>query len=288
MGKVYSSLPCFYDKTFNKIESKNEVKAQEEEGKNLSSTKLALNSDDNQPGKSGIREPKKKRSFKYSKENFVYLKRTDILKEYEFYERVGQGIIFHCNLHKGSFGLVYKAKDRQTKEIRAVKAINIIELSEKELENEINILKLVDHPNIIKLHEVFIDNSFVYLIEDYCKGGDLFDYIKLQRYFTEKKAASIMNQLLSALNHLHCNKIVHRDIKPDNIVFIETKSNEIFIKLIDFGTSIQKTKEALTQELGTVILKVKSNNRFIILLQRYFKIITMKNVMFGQLGLFFI
>ena len=148
---------------------------------------------------------------------------------------------------------MFKAQDRKTKEFRAIKALSIRDLSENEFENEINILKKVDHPNIIKLHEVFYFENFVYLIEDYCKGGDLFDYITKQRYFTEKKAASILTQLLSALNYLHCKKIVHRDIKPDNIVFIETKTNEILIKMIDFGTSITKTKEPLTQELGTVI-----------------------------------
>ena len=156
------------------------------------------------------------------------------------------------NLISGSFGLVYKAKDRVSKEIRAIKAISVDSLSETEFENEINILKKVDHPNIIKLHEVYLNNNFVYMIEEYCKGGDLFDYIKMQRYFTEKKAANIMYQLLSAINHLHSMKIVHRDLKPDNIVFIETKKNEIFIKLIDFGTSILKGKGPLTQELGTV------------------------------------
>ncbi|NCQ42735.1 MAG: protein kinase [Cyanobacteria bacterium] len=152
----------------------------------------------------------------------------------------------------GSFGLVYKVQNRITKETRAVKAIKTDELSEQEFESEINILKAVDHPNIIKLHEVYLDNNFVYLVEEYCKGGDLFDYIKMQRYFTEKKAASIMYQLLSALNHLHNKKIVHRDIKPDNIVFIESKSNDIIIKLIDFGTSIIKNQEPLTKELGTI------------------------------------
>jgi len=77
-----------------------------------------------------------------------------------------------------------------------------------------------------------------------------------------------MIQLLSALNHLHCKKIVHRDLKPDNIVFLETNNdkNDIFIKLIDFGTCITKTKEPLTQELGTVIKNNVINNikRFII------------------------
>ena len=149
---------------------------------------------------------------------------------------------------------MYKAQNRITNEIKAVKAININDIKDNAFEIEINILKSVDHPNIIKLHQVYLDENFVYLIEDYCKGGDLFDYIKMQRYFSEKKAASIMIQLLSALNHLHCQKIVHRDIKPDNIVFTESKSNEIFIKLIDFGTSIYKTDDPLTKELGTVFL----------------------------------
>lgn len=87
---------------------------------------------------------------------------------------------------------------------------------------------------------------------EYCSGGDLYDYIKRQKNFSEKKAANIITQLFSAINHLHTRKIVHRDLKPENIVFIETATNEIFIKLIDFGTSIFIKNEPLTQELGTI------------------------------------
>jgi calcium-dependent protein kinase len=90
------------------------------------------------------------------------------------------------------------------------------------------------------------------MVEEYCSGGDLYDYIKKQKYFSEKKAAYIIEQLLSALNHLHAKKIVHRDLKPENIVFIETTTSEILIKLIDFGTSIYLRTDFLTQELGTI------------------------------------
>jgi calcium-dependent protein kinase len=104
------------------------------------------------------------------------------------------------------------------------------------------------------------------MVEEYCSAGDLYDYIRQQKYFSEKKAANIMFQLLSAVNYLHKKSIVHRDLKPENIVFTKTnsvnystrgsskneKNEEIFIKLIDFGTSVHLTDGNLTQELGTI------------------------------------
>ena len=91
------------------------------------------------------------------------------------------------------------------------------------------------------------------MVEEYCSGGDLFDYIQKQRSFSERKAAIIFKQLISAVNHLHKKKIVHRDLKPENIVFIKTnKKDDIFIKIIDFGTSISIKQGHLTQELGTI------------------------------------
>lgn len=152
----------------------------------------------------------------------------------------------------GAYGCVYKAKNKKTKLIRAVKAIKRKHADAIAFNNEIAILKTVDHPNVVKLFECFYDSNYYYMIEEYCSGGDLYDYIKRQRNFSEKKAANIIYQLLSSINHLHSKKIVHRDLKPENIVFIETKTNEIFIKVIDFGTSITIKNEPLTQELGTI------------------------------------
>lgn len=184
----------------------------------------------------------KKSSFFFDKSNFVNAKSKSLFEDYEIREKLGEG----------AYGSVFKAAHKKTRMVRAVKAIKKKHVDDISFNNEINILKTVDHPNIIRLFEYFTDNNYHYLVEEYCSGGDLYDYIKRQRSFSEKKAASIINQLLSATSHLHAKKIVHRDLKPENIVFIETQTNDIFIKLIDFGTSIYIKNEPLTQELGTI------------------------------------
>jgi calcium-dependent protein kinase len=184
----------------------------------------------------------KKASIFFDKKNFINLKNKSLFEDYEIKEKLGEG----------AYGCVYKALHKKSKLVRAVKAIKRKHVDEVAFNMEISILKMLDHPNIIRLFECYYDNNYYYMIEEYCSGGDLYDYIKRQRNFSEKKAASIINQLLSATNHLHSLKIIHRDLKPENIVFIETKSNDIFIKLIDFGTSIYFKDSPLTQELGTI------------------------------------
>jgi len=81
---------------------------------------------------------------------------------------------------------------------------------------EIQILKTLDHPNIIKFYEVFNDNWFFYILQEFCSGGDL-----LSRMRTNKKIKvhDLFYQLLSALNHMHTKGVVHRDIKPENILY---------------------------------------------------------------------
>ena len=107
----------------------------------------------------------------------------------------------------------------------------------KEIEslvNEYEIMKELDHPNIVKYYEMYFDQSNYYFVMEHCNGGDLFDYIK-DRYkkkdngyrlgIDENKARSIVRQLLSALNHIHARNICHRDLKPENIMF-EDKYNK--------------------------------------------------------------
>ena len=72
----------------------------------------------------------------------------------------------------------------------------------------------LDHPNLVKVYEVFEYGGQYVLIMELCEGGDLFNYIKQSRYFTEAKAAKIIRQLLQAVNYLHKQGITHRDIKP--------------------------------------------------------------------------
>lgn len=143
--------------------------------------------------------------------------------------------------------------NKKTQLTRAVKLIPKNQAEDNNLFlNELSLLKTVDHPHIIRLYECYVDSHFYYLVEEYCSGGDLYLFLRRQKHFSEKQAASVMYQLLRALNYLHSKCIVHRDLKPENIVFTNN-NNEIYIKLIDFGISIlHKAHETLSQELGTI------------------------------------
>ena len=180
--------------------------------------------------------------IRIDKSDFVRMKEDNIFDEYELKEKLGEG----------AYGSVYKVQQKYTNYLRAVKAIKKKHVDSSEFYNEIEVLKALDHPNIIKLFDCYQDKSYYYMVEEYCSGGDLFDYIQKEKFFTERKAGTIFNQLLSAVNHLHKKKIVHRDLKPENIVLIEAKNKDVFIKLIDFGTSITIKGKNLTQELGTI------------------------------------
>ena len=185
---------------------------------------------------------KKKEQIHFDKRDFIRMKEDNIFDEYELKDKLGEG----------AYGCVYKVQQKTTNFLRAVKAIKKKNVDYNEFNNEIEVLKAIDHPNIIKLFDCYQDKRYYYMVEEYCSGGDLFDYIQKEKFFTEYKAGSIFNQLLSAVNHLHKKSIVHRDLKPENIVLIETKNKEVFIKLIDFGTAISIKGKNLTQELGTI------------------------------------
>ena len=180
--------------------------------------------------------------IRIDKSDFVRMKEDNIFDEYDLKEKLGEG----------AYGCVYKVQQKATNYLRAVKAIKKKHVDSTEFYNEIEVLKALDHPNIIKLFDCYQDKSYYYMVEEYCSGGDLFDYIQKEKFFTERKAGTIFNQLLSAVNHLHKKRIVHRDLKPENIVLIEAKNKDVFIKLIDFGTSITIKGKNLTQELGTI------------------------------------
>lgn len=117
--------------------------------------------------------------------------------------------------------------------------------------NEINNLKGLDHPNIVKMYQYFEDEKRYYIITDICKGGELFDEIIARGKFSENDAAKLIKQVLLCINYCHEKKIVHRDLKPENILL---ESNKDFdqIQIIDFGTSVFcDDKEYLDEKLGT-------------------------------------
>ena len=99
---------------------------------------------------------------------------------------------------------------------------------------EINILSTLDHPNVIKTYEYFIDNRFIYIVTEYLSGGELFDKIKQETSFSEDDSRKIFKEILEGVNYLHSKNIVHRDLKPENIMY-EGK----ILKIVDFGSSKQ-------------------------------------------------
>ena len=101
-----------------------------------------------------------------------------------------------------------------------------------QLRNEIDILRNLDHPNIIKPLEVYDGKKQIYMVLELCDGGDLYK----RAPYSEKDSATIMGKLLSAIKYMHDHGIVHRDLKFENIMF-ESKAKDAEIKVIDFGLS---------------------------------------------------
>ena len=179
-------------------------------------------------------------------------------------------------LGKGGFGSVYKVQSYKTSKICAMKVVRIqcikFQDDEQKFLKEIEVLCKLEHPNIIKIYEYFMDDVNYYLITEYVSGGELYEFILNDETFSEHKAKSIMKQLFLALNYLHVNNVVHRDIKSENILVERTYNTQgdeiVTIKLIDFGTcNYIKHKGMLTLKVGSPfyiapeVLKGNYNNK---------------------------
>ena len=147
-------------------------------------------------------------------------------------------------LGSGSFGKVYLAQNKYTKEkvaMKVIKKANKDLLSDGEIKDEIEILKKLDHPDIVRIIESFNTKDSYVLVTEYCEGGELFDQVRNQ--LSETQISVIFKQLLSGLAYLHSHNIVHRDLKLENILIQEkekskTNGEDLFnIKIIDFGTA---------------------------------------------------
>lgn len=192
---------------------------------------------------------------------------NSVKEEYEIYNDLG----------KGSFGTVYKVYHKITKQIRAMKVIKkdtvLLQDDDRKFLKEIEILISLDHPNIIKIFDYYVDETNYYLIMEYVSGGELYDTISKWDYYDEHKAGYILKQILSAVAYMHDKNIVHRDLKPENML-VENKSKtkdgveEINIKIIDFGTcNFYKKNENLSLKVGSPyyiapeVLKKKYNEK---------------------------
>ena len=147
-------------------------------------------------------------------------------------------------LGSGSFGSVYEAENmifQNTVAMKVIKKDPNNELDEQEIRNEIDILTKLSHPNIVKIYEFYISNAHYYIITEFCQEGELFSYIKNK--YSERQLAVLFYQVFSGLWYLHDNKIIHRDIKLENIMISKiekdnTTDEDLFwVKIIDFGTA---------------------------------------------------
>jgi serine/threonine-protein kinase ULK/ATG1 len=119
----------------------------------------------------------------------------------------------------------------------AVKEIAMERLSRKlreSLLSEVDILRRIRHPNVIALHDSVKDHGRIYLILEYCRGGDLHAYLQRHKRVSETVAKHFIRQLASGLQMLRDNNVVHRDLKPQNILLVENNENSL-LKIADFG-----------------------------------------------------
>ena len=102
------------------------------------------------------------------------------------------------------------------------------------LEQEVEIMSQLDHPNIVRLFEIFNEDSTMYLVMEMMKGGELFDRIVEKESYTEKEACDTIRPLVDAIRYCHDQGIIHRDLKPENLLYESTDEGSV-IKIIDFG-----------------------------------------------------
>ena len=182
----------------------------------------------------------------FNKEKFVGKVEGKLEDKYKIIKEIGTGGFSRCLLVKNkTTGIEYACKELPKKKLSDYEG----------LMREVNLMIKLDHPNIIKLYEVYENDKNIYLIMELCTGGELFDRIVENTengvQFTEKQAANLFKQMMSAINYCHKNGIVHRDLKPENLLYLNKDKNSP-IKVIDFGMSKRfDSKHFMSEKVGT-------------------------------------
>uniref|UniRef100_A0A8C8F0J7 non-specific serine/threonine protein kinase n=1 Tax=Oncorhynchus tshawytscha TaxID=74940 RepID=A0A8C8F0J7_ONCTS len=149
-------------------------------------------------------------------------------------------------LGSGQFAIVRKCKEKPSGSEYAAKFIKKRRLSSsrrgvsrEEIEREVNILREIQHSNIITLHDIFENKTDVILILELVSGGELFDFLAEKESLTEEAATQFLKQILDGVHYLHSKCIAHFDLKPENIMLLDKNVPNPRIKLIDFGIAHQ-------------------------------------------------
>jgi len=152
-------------------------------------------------------------------------------------------------LGRGAFSVVKAGVNRKTRDRVAIKIIDRNDVGkdyEKNLRMEMDILRRVDHPNIIALHEMIEAGNKLYFVMELVTGGELFDRIVEKGSYSEEDAKILVRKIVSAIEYLHKQNIAHRDLKPENLL-VKSVEDDTEVKIADFGLSKIIDKDKMMQ-----------------------------------------
>jgi len=179
---------------------------------------------------------------------------STVILDSKDYSGIHRFYTFKSVIGHGQFGTVREAHMKQKDGALpvAIKSIPKAKIKSEVhmLKRELEILRIVDHPNLIKLYETYEDDKYLHLVMELCTGGDLFEHFLQCGSLSEEKVATYMRKLLIAVNHLHSLGICHRDLKPENFLFVSSDP-EAELKVIDFGMSNRFGQDL--SELNTMV-----------------------------------
>jgi serine/threonine-protein kinase ULK/ATG1 len=149
-------------------------------------------------------------------------------------KKVGNYVLV-SKIGEGQFGMVYKATDQDTDEVYAVKAINKAKVNSnsklrKLFDTEMAVMSMIDHPNVLHLHEYLETTNNYYLVIQFCNNGDLEAHVEKNKFLGEEESVYFLMQVMNGFKELHKHKIMHRDFKLANIFL-----NDDNIVIGDFG-----------------------------------------------------
>ena len=198
-----------------------------------------------------------------TRDSNYYMEKCNSLSKYikEYYNKYKKYPSTDLNFYlygrligQGAFGKVNIGLNVLTGRVVAIKSFNKKDLNKngdnmKKILYETNLMKKLNHPNITKILEMFEDDDYILISMEYINGGNLFSFVKKRRKLSEKTAKFLFRQIILGIKHIHSHKIVHRDIKLENIL-IDLNNN---IKICDFGIGriLTSSKQLLHDKCGT-------------------------------------